>query len=79
MPFGAISALYPESERQTSKVQALVFFFQNPTDAVTSLASVIGYSKRNTERIVAKLKRDGLPTRTGGPRKGQWIVRYAPR
>lgn len=61
-------------ERKAAKVQALRFFHEHPEGTISSLAVLLCYSKRNTERIVAELKDEGLLTRQGNRRSGQWIV-----
>ena len=64
----------PESERDLARGRALAFFRENPDGNVSALAERLGCSKRSAERIVSKLKQDGLLARQGSPRSGKWHV-----
>lgn len=61
------------SDRQNHA--ALRFFSDNPTGTIRELAEMLGCSTRSAERLVARLRREGLLERTGSARKGTWIVR----
>lgn len=67
-------ALLLNDGRSAAKVQALIFFKQYPRGTVGALATLLCYSKRNTERIVAELKEEGLLSRQGSNRSGLWVV-----
>lgn len=61
-------------DRTQAKAMALVFFEENPHGKVRTLANRLCYSKRNTERIIAELKREGALLRTGSNQKSTWTV-----
>ena len=46
----------------------------NSTISIQEIADTTGLSKRNCERIMAKLKSSGLIARNGSPRSGHWII-----
>ena len=64
----------PESATQLLKTQTLAFFSENPKGTIPALAEALGRSKRSAERIVAKLKQEGLLARHGSARSGMWEV-----
>ena len=65
---------HPGGKADIQRRQALSFFAENSTGTVSELAEALGCSKRSAERIVAKLRKDGLLQREGGARGGKWIV-----
>ena len=54
--------------------KTLEYFESNPKGNINQLADFLGCSKRNAERVVAKLKAAGLLARRGSARAGIWIV-----
>lgn len=54
---------------------ALAFFSARPSGTVRELAERLGCSVRSAERVVARLRQDGLLERRGSARKGAWVVR----
>lgn len=57
-----------------AELRALSFFEGNGKANVSQLAAYLGCSKRSAERIVAKLKEEGLLVRKGSARAGLWVV-----
>ena len=68
----------PESAADAERARALAFFRDNTRSTVAQLAQYLGCSKRSAERMVARLKEEGVLERRGSPRSGVWVVR-APR
>lgn len=64
----------PDEGPDARERQALSYFSTNPTGTVSELADMLGRSKRSAERLVAKLRNDGLLVREGGARGGRWVV-----
>ena len=56
--------------------QITSLILQNDKISVQEIADKIGISKRNCERIIAKLKRCGVINRIGSARTGKWIIRF---
>lgn len=56
----------------TERIVALVI--RNDKISVQEIADSIGLSKRNCERIIAELKKDGIMSRIGSARTGRWVV-----
>lgn len=69
LPFAA-----PASSDDHIEAKVLDFFADNPKASLNQLAEVLGCSKRSAERVVAKLKADGVLERFGSPRAGSWVV-----
>lgn len=46
----------------------------NPQISIGELSKAIGVSKSTIDRKIAELKNDGILKRTGGKRKGSWII-----
>lgn len=65
----------PVSEEERLRSQALEFFAGHPQGNVSQLAECLGCSKRSAERLVARLKEDGVLMRQGGSRYGLWVVK----
>ena len=65
----------PSNEHDSTKVEALLFFENNPRGSLNDLAAHLNTSKRSAERIVAELKEESLLERQGSARAGVWIVR----
>ncbi|MBY4798227.1 Fic family protein [Collinsella sp. AGMB00827] len=53
----------------------LLLVHENPSITVKQMASELGISTRQAERIVSSLKRDGKLIRIGANRNGRWEVR----
>ena len=68
----------PENAADAERARALAFFRDNTRSTVAQLAQHLGCSKRSAERMVARLKEEGVLERRGSPRSGVWVVR-APR
>ncbi len=64
----------PDEGSDARERQALSYFSTNPTRTVSELADMLGRSKRSAERLVAKLRKDGLLVHEGGARGGRWVV-----
>ena len=64
----------PEGERELARSRALDFFREHGNGNVSQLAESLGCSKRSAERMVAKLKEEGILSRQGSARAGIWIV-----
>ncbi|MBM6779148.1 Fic family protein [Collinsella tanakaei] len=64
----------PEEKRRERGQRALSYFAAHPKGTVPELADELGCSKRSAERIVAKLREDGLLVREGSARGGRWVV-----
>lgn len=64
----------PKKPYNLELANTLSFFEANPTGTISTLAEHLGCSKRNAERIVAKLKENGSLERKGSSRAGIWIV-----
>lgn len=47
---------------------------ESPTMTMSQLAEILGLSKRQVERIVARLRDEGRLGREGGRRNGRWVV-----
>lgn len=69
LPFAA-----PASGGDHMETKALDFLADNPKASLNQLAEVLGCSKRSAERMVAKLKADGVLERIGSSRAGSWVV-----
>ena len=69
LPFAA-----PASSGDHIEAKALDFFADNPKASLNQLAEALGCSKRSAERVVAKLKADGVLERIGSSRAGSWVV-----
>lgn len=69
LPFAA-----PASSGDHIEAKVLDFFADNPKASLNQLAEVLGCSKRSAERMVAKLKADGVLERIGSSRAGSWVV-----
>ena len=61
---------------QNIEEQITSLILQNDKISVQEIADKIGISKRNCERIIAKLKRCGVINRIGSARTGKWIIRF---
>ena len=64
----------PASEKELARSRALDFFREHGNGNVSQLAESLGCSKRSAERMVAKLKEEGILSRRGSARAGIWIV-----
>ena len=64
----------PASEKELARSRALDFFREHGDGNVSQLAESLGCSKRSAERMVAKLKEEGILSRRGSARTGIWIV-----
>ena len=64
----------PASEKELARSRALDFFREHGNGNVSQLAESLGCSKRSAERMVAKLKEEGILSRQGSARAGIWIV-----
>ena len=64
----------PASEKELARSRALDFFREHGNGNVSQLAESLGCSKRSAERMVAKLKEEGILSRRGSARTGIWIV-----
>ena len=64
----------PASSGDHIEAKVLDFFADNPKASLNQLAEALGCSKRSAERVVAKLKVDGVLERVGSPRTGSWAV-----
>lgn len=56
------------------KKQITILILQNDRISVQEIADSIGISKRNCERIISELKKNGIISRVGSARTGKWIV-----
>lgn len=64
----------PVSAADAERARALGFLSDNSRSTVAQLAQHLGCSKRSAERIVARLKEEGVLKRQGSPRSGSWTV-----
>ncbi len=64
----------PVSAADAERARALDFLSDNSRSTVAQLAQHLGCSKRSAERIVARLKEEGVLERQGSPRSGLWTV-----
>ena len=64
----------PVSAADAERARALAFFRDNTRSTVAQLAQHLGCSKRSAERMVARLKEEGVLERQGSPRSGSWTV-----
>lgn len=69
---GINDGMVNESARTELRLLALVR--ANPMMTIAQMAEVLGISKRQAERIVAKLKGQGKLVREGARRNGRWAV-----
>lgn len=65
----------PSNRSDRQRCVALKFFSDNPTGTIRQLAELLGCSTCSAERLVARLRREGLPERTGSARKGTWVTK----
>lgn len=65
----------PSNRSDQQRRVALKFFSDNPTGTIRQLAELLGCSTRSAERLVARLRREGLLERTGSARKGTWVIK----
>lgn len=52
----------------------IALIIQNDKISVQEITDSTGLSKRNCERIIAELKKDGIMSRIGSARTGRWVV-----
>ena len=71
-----IVAFGGDDGNQNIEEQITSLILQNDKISVQEIADKIGISKRNCERIIAKLKRCGVINRIGSARTGKWIIRF---
>ena len=64
----------PANAAVTERARALAFLSDNSRSTVVQLAQHLGCSKRSAERMVARLKEEGVLERQGSPRSGSWTV-----
>ena len=64
-----------KNEAEATREQLLSLVHKNPSMTVKQMASELGISIRQAERIVSGLKQDGKLVRIGAKRNGRWEVR----
>lgn len=64
-----------KNEAEAIREQLLSLVHKNPSMTVKQMASELGISIRQAERIVSGLKQDGKLVRIGAKRNGRWEVR----
>lgn len=64
-----------KNEAEATRKQLLSLVHKNPSMTVKQMASELGISIRQAERIVSGLKQDGKLVRIGAKRNGRWEVR----
>lgn len=64
-----------KNEAEATREQLLSLVHKNPSMTVKQMASELGISIRQAERIVSSLKQDGKLARIGAKRNGRWEVR----
>ena len=53
----------------------LILLKDNPQMTAQGIADILGKSRRQIERIIAKLKEDGKLERIGASKSGYWVVK----
>lgn len=61
-------------DRNTKESQILSMISQDSGISATVMADRLGITKRHCERIIAKMKSDGLISRKGSAKNGKWII-----
>ena len=61
-------------DRNTKESQILSMISQDSGISATVMADRLGITKRHCERIIAKMKSDGLISREGSAKNGKWII-----
>lgn len=60
---------------KANDVRIMAAMRDDPSVTMAALADMLGISKRQVERVVASLKKDGRIHRTGASKNGRWEVR----
>ena len=61
-------------DRNTKESQILSMISKDSGISATVMADRLGITKRHCERIIAKMKSDGLISREGSAKNGKWII-----
>ncbi len=61
---------------EKSREKVIKFLSQHPDASQADLIKEAGITRRAVEKLISRLKQEGLLERQGSDRKGKWIVKY---
>lgn len=65
---------FRDGEKSNNRAKILTYLLNHPQSTQSEIQSFLGINKHNVEKVIARLKDEGLFIREGSDRSGKWIV-----